>query len=833
MSFSVSTGRLLLIPLLLLLFSCKSLKKSDKTVQVADKEKKSVSTFKTSNGPYQPSRTRPVDLLHTKLEVSFDWKNQYLNGVAYLTFKPLFYPQKGLVLDAKGMDIHSVESVTPNAIPLKYSYNKEKLDITLDKVYQRNDTFLIRIKYTAKPNEIKKGGSDAITDDRGLYFINADGKDPQKPVQIWTQGETEANSCWFPTIDSPNEKTTQEMFITVDSAFNVLSNGELVYQKANKDGTNTYYWKQDLPHSPYLFMMAIGKYAIIEDKMTDTLFDWDDFKVNYYVEPQYGKYAKSIFGNTPEMIAFFSSLLKYKYPWDKYSQVVVRDFVSGAMENTSASVFMEALQSDDRELLDESWDPIIAHELFHHWFGDLVTAESWANLPLNESFANYSEYLWLNYKYGKDEADQHAETEEKQYFDEANHKQEPLIRFHFHNREEMFDRHSYNKGGRVLHTLRAVVGDSAFFQALNLYLKRNQFKPAEIHDLRLAFEEVTGTDMNWFFNQWFLASGHPNLKIESHYSNGMLGLTVEQQQDTLRTPVYRLPFKLDVWVNGMKNTFNLELTKAKQDFSLPCAAQPSLVHFDPDNEVLSKKSHEKTDEELIFQFKNSEGYFGRKDALVAYFDLSKAENQELAQAKFKTKEFESLLKGALNDRFWGIRDFALDQFSRYVIPNIENYIPDLERIASSDSKPAVRAQAIYLLSSYDNKRFVDLYYKGLDEKAYSVVGASLSSLLKEKDANIEKRIPEFESIDNINIIIPLANYFINAKDTSRFLWFKKNMQTSEDRRTYALLSYFSQYLAILPETEKNDGKQLLKKISETNKHEVIRNAANYYLQMLK
>jgi len=833
MSFSVSIGRYLLLPLLVLLFSCKSLKKNDNTVQISEKEKKNVPTFKTSYGPYQPSRSRPVDLLHTKLDISFDWKNQYLNGVAYLTFKPLFYPQNEVVLDAKGMDIHSVDLINPSATPLKYSYDNEKLAIALNKTYERKDTFLIRIKYTAKPNELRKGGSDAITDDRGLYFINADGKDPNKPVQIWTQGETEASSCWFPTIDSPNEKTTQEMFITVDSSFSVLSNGELIYQKANNDGTKTYYWKQDLPHSPYLFMMAIGKYAIVEDQMKDTKFDWDNLKVNYYVEPQYEKYAKDIFGNTPEMIAFFSSLFKYKYPWDKYSQVVVRDFVSGAMENTSASVFMEALQSTDRELLDESWDPIIAHELVHHWFGNLVTAESWANLPLNESFANYSEYLWLDHKYGKEEADLHAETEEKQYFEEAKRKQDPLIRFHYTDKEDMFDRHSYNKGGRVLHTLRKVVGDSAFFEALHLYLKRNQFKSAEIHDLRLAFEEVTGTDLNWFFNQWFLSPGHPELKIESHYSNGMLAVTVEQVQDTLRTPVYRIPFTLDVWVNGVKNTYRLELTRAKQEFSLPCPAQPNLVHFDPDNEVLSKKTHEKTDEELIFQFKNSEGYFGRKNAMEDYFDLSKAENQEVAQAKFKTKEFESLFKAALNDRFWGIRDFALDQFSRYVIPNIENYIPDLERIAASDPKPAVRAQAIYLLSSYDNKRFVDLYLKGLEDKAYSVIGASLSSLLKNKQAGIENRIPEFEAIDNINIIIPLANYFINAKDTTKYSWFKKNMLTSKDRQTYSLLNYFSQYLALLPEAEKEDGKQVLKKISETNKHEVIRQTASYYLQMLK
>jgi aminopeptidase N len=194
--------------------------------------------------------------------------------------------------------------------------------------------------------------------------------------------------------------------------------------------------------------------------------------------------------------------------------VVVRDFVSGAMENTSASTFMEAVQSTQRELIDKSWDDIIAHELFHQWFGDLVTIESWANLPLNESFANYAQYLWDEYKYGKDEADYQAFREKQQYLYESTRKQEPMIRFEYKKPDDMFDSHSYAKGGRILHMLRRLVGDEAFFESLKEYLHQNAFQNTEIHHLRLAFEKVTGKDLNWFFNQWFLLPGHPELVID-------------------------------------------------------------------------------------------------------------------------------------------------------------------------------------------------------------------------------------------------------------------------------------------------------------------------------
>ncbi|MGA0232728.1 MAG: M1 family metallopeptidase, partial [Saprospiraceae bacterium] len=341
---------------------------------------------------YRASATRKHDLLHTKLELSFDWEKQYVNGKAELTLRPFFYPTDQLVLDAKVFDIHSV---TMDGNMLEYDYDLQKLSINLGRKFTRDEKYTIQIDYTAKPNEGPSGGSAAITSDKGLFFINPLADNPNKPRQIWTQGETENSSRWFPTIDKPNERCSQEIYVTVDASFSTLSNGILVNSTPNPDGTRTDYWKQDAPHAPYLFMLGIGEYAVVKE-------EWNGKPLMYYVEQEFEDDAKAIFNHTPEMLSFFSEKLNYNYPWDKYAQIVCRDYVSGAMENTGAVVFGEFVQKTTRELLDSNNDDIVAHELIHHWFGDLVTCESWSNLSLNEGFATYGEYMWREYKYGHD-----------------------------------------------------------------------------------------------------------------------------------------------------------------------------------------------------------------------------------------------------------------------------------------------------------------------------------------------------------------------------------------------------------------------------------------------
>ncbi len=284
--------------------------------------------------PYQETAKRVSDLLHTKLEVSFDLVKHYLLGKATLTFKPYFYPTNMLTLDAKGFDIHKLSLVTASGNKdLKYEYDSMKLNIQLNKTYTRTDTFTIYIQYTAKPDELDEKNEYITYQNKGLYFVKqGEEGTSDNPTQIWTQGETEAASCWFPTIDHPNERTTQEISITVPNNFLTLSNGKLISSTNQPNGTRTDYWKQTLPHAPYLFPMAIDEYVLVKDS-------WRGKEVNYYVDSTYAHLAHNIFGNTPEMLEFFSNKLNYPYPWDKYSQAIVYNFVAGAMENTSATLF--------------------------------------------------------------------------------------------------------------------------------------------------------------------------------------------------------------------------------------------------------------------------------------------------------------------------------------------------------------------------------------------------------------------------------------------------------------------------------------------------------------
>ncbi|MDC0339312.1 M1 family metallopeptidase, partial [Flavobacteriales bacterium] len=455
----------------LLTFSCtpkKQIQETSSIENIIEEEEEEPAMRKH----YNPSEKRVNDLLHTKLKVSFDWENQQLNGEAYLTLRPYFYATDSLTLDAKAMDIHSVRENDEKAMELAYTYDGQFLRIKLPKEYKRTEQYNIYIKYTAKPEEVKQEGSSAISDAKGLYFINHDGADKNKHMEIWTQGETEASSAWFPTIDSPNEKTTEEIYMTVQDKYTTLSNGLLVESTPNENGTRTDYWKMEQPHSPYLFMMAVGEFEIVKDTWRKK--DSSEIEVNYYVEKKFEPHARAIFGKTPKMIEHFSELLGVEYPWSKYSQVVVRDYVSGAMENTSATIHGEFLYQTKREIIDGGNESIIAHELFHHWFGDLVTCESWANLPLNESFANYSQFLWDDFEYGRMEADMNAYGEMEGYFLSAQQGGHvDMIRFDYQSKEDMFDGHSYNKGGRILNMLRSYVGDEAFFASLKLYLTKN------------------------------------------------------------------------------------------------------------------------------------------------------------------------------------------------------------------------------------------------------------------------------------------------------------------------------------------------------------------------
>jgi aminopeptidase N len=367
----------------------------------------------------------------------------------------------------------------------------------------------------------------------------------------------------------------------------------MVNSKKNTDGTRTDTWRMDLPHAPYLFFMGVGEYSIIKDS-------YKGKEVAYYVEKEYAPVARKIFGLTPEMIAFYSRTLGVDYQWPKYDQIVGRDYVSGAMENTTATLHQESAYQNARQLVDgNKWEEVIAHELFHQWFGDLVTCESWSNITVNESFADFSETLWDEYKHGKDAGDEHNFEAQQGYLFSGGEKNN-LVRFYYHDKEDVFDGVSYNKGGRILNMLRNYLGDSAFFKSLNLYLNTNKFKTGEAQQLRLAFESITGQDLNWYWNEWYYGSGHPVLNIKYNYDDaaGKATVIVEQTQSG---QIFKMPVAIDVYNGSNKQRYKVWIQNKIDTFSFNYSQHPDLINFDGDKILLCVKTENKTVNNYIAQ----------------------------------------------------------------------------------------------------------------------------------------------------------------------------------------------------------------------------------------
>jgi aminopeptidase N len=721
---------------------------------------------------YRATQPRINDLVHTKLAVSFDYKKRYLYGKEWVTLKPHFYPTDTLRLDAKGMDIKTIAIVKNGQnIPLKYVYQDSlSLAITLDKVYRNNETYTVYIDYTSKPNELHVKGSAAISDAKGLYFINPDGTEKDKPTQIWTQGETEASSAWFPTIDQGQQKTTAEIAMTVPAKYVSLSNGKLVSQKVNGNGTRTDVWKQDLPHSPYLFMMAVGDFKIYKDK-------WRDKEVSYYLEPQYAPFAKQIFGDTPEQLEFYSKTLGVDYPWAKYAQIVVRDYVSGAMENTSATLHGDYVQLTPRELIDAGYDAgrsTIAHELFHQWFGDLVTAESWSNLTVNESFADFSEMLWAEHKYGQDEADAHSYVAMQNYMANPENKNKNLVRFNYVDKEEVFDAVTYQKGGRILNMLRNYLGKEAFYKGLNIYLKNNAFKSGEAQQLRLALEEASGRDLNWFFNQWYYGAGHPTLKVAYKWDASTKTQTVYLTQ-TQDGNGFILPMAIDIYAGGKKTRHKAWMNDKADTLTFKSDVKPDLVNVDGDKVLLARKNDTKTLEEYVFQYFNAPLYLDRMEAITA------------ATPEQGNGGARRLILAALKDKYFGLRIQAIKALNM-TNDDVRNPAqPILIDIAKTDANTLVRAAALSALGKLKASGMLSLFKESLNSQSYAVQGAAINAILAQDPQQGLTLAKGFESDNKGALTQALVNAYASAGGDAEWPFVSKQFNDAGINNKFAMM----------------------------------------------
>ncbi len=756
---------------------------------------------------YRSSQKREFDLLHMDLDLSFDYVNQVVIGHAELQLKPFKYAQKVLKLDAQDFELGKINFVeNGKAVDLAYGYDDQLIQLYLPRELTEKDTFSLIFDYKAFPNRNPGGGSEAISDTKGLYFIDPLDTIPGKPRMIWTQGETMHNSKWFPTIDHPNERFTQRLNLTVADSLVSISNGELVEQKELENGFRIDSWELLTPHAPYLVALAIGDFEKVSTS-------WEGIPVGYFVEKGFKDGAAEVFKNTPEMIGFFSDLVGVRYPWPKYDQIVVRDFVSGAMENTTASIFMEELRLNEREAIDSEWDYIIAHELFHQWFGDYVTAESWSNLTLNEAFANYSEFLWNEYKYGPDQAKLKLIAETENYFNESTFKQVDLIRFEYEDSEDMFDSHSYSKGGVILHMLREYLGKSVFYEGLTEYLTSNALQSVEVHQLRLAFEKVSGEDLNWFFNQWFLDKGHPELRVDIDYSEPEnILISITQEQDLTQNPLFQIPFEISWYVEGKREKKQFFLNQGFQQFALENKVVVDQVFFDEEKNILADVTISKDKESYRKQFISSQVGISRYEALDSLISLE------------ANDEIKGLMGEALSDQFWAIRESAL----RIIQGNPEWLAedPDLENqvfeLLENEEKNSVKAGAIDALASFDALKYQQAFRRLTNHPSYLVSGSALMGLMEEGILLTPEFIEQFESEKNFRMVIPVADHFITASVLGKGSWFNSHLETLNGEGLYFYLGYYSEYFSRNPAEGSQEAISKLFGILENNQKSFLR-----------
>ena len=816
----------------------------DQSIQMLQKEKEISS--------YKPSARRNFDILHTDLDLEFDWKNQVVNGKARIRVKPYFLPEKVLVLDAKDFELGAIAFVRADSMQkLSYRYDEKQISVFLPREYTSKDTFEIEINYKAFPERNSGDGSEAISDTKGLYFIDPLDTIPNKPSMIWTQGETEHNSKWFPTIDKPNERFTHSIRLTCPDSMVSVSNGKLVKQEKLGNGLRKDHWEMNQPHAPYLVAIAIGEFGKVEST-------YGKVPLGYYVEKGFEKGASKVFENTPKMMSFFEEKLGVPFPWQKYDQIIVRDFVSGAMENTTASIFMEELRLNEREALDSEWDYIIAHELFHQWFGDLVTTESWANLTLNEAFANYSEYLWNEHHYGSDQAALKLVAEMEGYFAESEEKQVNLIRFDYDDSEDMFDAHSYNKGGVILHMLRKHLGDEIFFKSLQAYLKKHAFESVEVHDLRLAFEQVSGEDLNWFFNQWFLSKGHPDLSIDVDYSQPEnILISITQLQDLTEFPLFQFPVEVSWYEGKERKSKQLIVSEGQQFFAIENGVPIDLVYVDEGKNLLARRTQNLSNSQFLRQFKESHLGVARYEALDSL--VSREAKEELME----------LLPLALRDSFWSIRENALVHLLS--VPELKTIIPGLEELVydlvENDPKNSVRSAAIDVLGLWEPEKYATTFKRLANNPSYLIAGAALMAMVQAEEIPMDPDLIETLARDhNFRIVIPVAEYYLKQLVSGKSHWFDANLTRLTGEGLYYFLGYYSEYFVRLPEEGKaqavskllgilqNNSKdylrmgafqallgfsedpEVIKSLEEASKKEMspeLRNYFNYFLEVLK
>ncbi len=652
-------------------------------------------------GKEQWRRDRFFEVRHLRLDLRFDDESESISGSAQISLSPLIDNLDHIELDAAELSIREVAIAGDK---LEFECREEKLLVELGRHYPRLSELRVDIAYSCRPR-------------KGLFFVKPDGPDggyPGKPRQIWSQGQNEDAHWWFPCADVTNQKMTTELIATVREDFFALSNGSLLAVTENpQERTKTYHWSQQQPHPAYLVTVVAGQYEKISDH-------YGALPVDYYVYADRRDEGRRLFANTPRMLEFFESRFGYPYPFAGYSQILVDDFLFGAMENTSATTMTDRVLLDDRATIDVDYDDIVAHELAHQWWGDLVTCKDWTEIWLNEGFATYSEFLWRETTRGSDEARFALFQDSLVYLreDRKSHRR-PMVCHRYRYSEELMDRHAYEKGAFVLSMLRATLGDDGFFRSLAHYLKKHAFGVVETADLRVAIEEATGRNLSWFFDQWVLGDGIPELEVQYEWQREekTIRLLVKQVQSRDgETRLFKLPVEIEiVSAEGVeserRDSYRVIIETAQQELYFPCANRPRLVVFDKGHRLLKLLRFPKSTEELLYQVRHDSDMLGR---VRAARELSAVRTEDIA------RELRSVIEG---DDFWGVRLAAALSLGELATTEARDA---LLAVFPTCREPRVRRGIACALGSYKDEEAVSVLARALqeDESYFVAAGAA-------------------------------------------------------------------------------------------------------------
>ncbi|MEC4814474.1 MAG: M1 family metallopeptidase [Scytonema sp. PMC 1069.18] len=619
-----------------------------------DTEKNQYKSFELPGSKPHYNPDRPGKVEHIFLDLNLDISRKSYQGYCSITLTPIRNGVDRLTLDAVNLNI---ESVQVDGKPQEYSYDGQHLSIQLDPPTVADKSIAIAISYSVE------------TPQRGLYFIAPDEHYSSKPMQVWTQGEDEDSRFWFPCFDYPGQLSTSEIRVRVPKPLMAISNGELI--ATEEDGNYImYHWSLSQVHPTYLMTLAVGDFAEIQDR-------WNGIPVTYYVEKGREEDAKRSMGKTPRMIEFLSAKFGYPYPYPKYAQVCVDDFIFGGMENTSTTLLTDRCLLDERAALDNrNTESLVVHELAHQWFGDLVVIKHWSHAWIKEGMASYSEVMWTENEYGDQEAAYYRLLEARSYLAEDKGRyRRPMVTHVYREAIELYDRHIYEKGSCVYHMIRAELGDELFWNAIQLFVRDNAHKTVETVDLLRAIEKATGRNLMFLFDQYVYRGGHPDFKVAYSWDNDskLAKVTVIQTQASsgnkdlfdLKIPigfgfVQNLKSE-ELTVQNQENTpqsgtdakhytstpqfkkFTVRVNEREQSFYFPLEEKPQFISFDMGNNFLKTVSLEYAIPELKAQLEFDPNPISRIYAAEA---LAKKGGLEAVKA---------LSTSLKNDPFWGVR----------------------------------------------------------------------------------------------------------------------------------------------------------------------------------